>query len=514
MIYPLANINNNLHYCNNNVNNFIPNNYNLYNNFNNNLMNNNDNFALNIDNPKINNHYGISNDHQQYYNPNNFTESNPINNINWNLINGNIKKNLLENQQCNAIPQNQNNLQNINNIGYIHTLNTIGAYENQYNQLNHIDTFKNNEIISNFPNTYNDLNDINSRKQKIKLRPISCNYRANLSLLNDTRKNDVISYESIVKNIHNTNNYSNKRCDSSTGRILNEVYKPYNLEDYRKIANVKVELGSLGPNIGTKEWEEKQEKMKKMEEYANKIKNNKIILKTKKETPIELIEKEKILKKEISSRNKAYKYDSLVRGKIIKAISSNHINNEFTNGNLENIDVSEIIKNKEVNKILNKYNKENRELKYNYKEFNATKILDGNQANDSKSQSRIRSSGRIRNVKIQIHEKELNHNNQNLYQEKSINKVGFNDIQIHDSNNNNNEKQFSNNNYKNDDYLEKRKILNQIDDEFDLEYNYSSKIDNLNFIEKEINRENEIEKIQKKRLALASKINEIKESFL
>ena len=35
-------------------------------------------------------------------------------------------------------------------------------------------------------------------------------------------------------------------------------YKPYTLKDYKELEKVGVVLGGLGPNIGTKEWEEKK----------------------------------------------------------------------------------------------------------------------------------------------------------------------------------------------------------------------------------------------------------------
>ena len=100
-------------------------------------------------------------------------------------------------------------------------------------------------------------------------------------------------------------------------------YKPYSLKDYKQIASAKIVLGGLGPNTGTKEWEEKQRKMKKMEEYANSVSKNKIILKVKKEEPSQIIEREKKEKAENSVRTKAYEYARLIRPK-----SKTHFNNE------------------------------------------------------------------------------------------------------------------------------------------------------------------------------------------
>jgi hypothetical protein len=91
------------------------------------------------------------------------------------------------------------------------------------------------------------------------------------------------------------------------------VFKPYTLKDYKEISAAKIVMGSLGPNIGTKEWEEKNEKMKKMEEYANRLKKNKIDFKLKKEEPSEIIEREKKEKIEKSTRHRTHEYAKLVR---------------------------------------------------------------------------------------------------------------------------------------------------------------------------------------------------------
>jgi hypothetical protein len=111
-------------------------------------------------------------------------------------------------------------------------------------------------------------------------------------------------------------------------------YKPYSLKDYKQIASAKIVLGGLGPNTGTKEWEEKQKKMKKMEEYANSVIKNKII-KVKKEEPSQIIEREKKEKMENSVRTKAYEYARLIRPK-----SKTHFNNE---------DYQNISENKNIN---------------------------------------------------------------------------------------------------------------------------------------------------------------------
>ena len=62
-------------------------------------------------------------------------------------------------------------------------------------------------------------------------------------------------------------------------------------------------MGPLGANIGTKEWETKKEKMKRMESYSNRInQTHKGVTKLKKDTPKDEIEK--MLKKKMEENKK------------------------------------------------------------------------------------------------------------------------------------------------------------------------------------------------------------------
>ena len=73
-------------------------------------------------------------------------------------------------------------------------------------------------------------------------------------------------------------------------------------------------MGPLGANIGTKEWEEKKAKMKRMETYSNRInQTHKGITKLKKDSPQEEIEKNLKLKMENSHRYRTYEYGKLIR---------------------------------------------------------------------------------------------------------------------------------------------------------------------------------------------------------
>ena len=128
------------------------------------------------------------------------------------------------------------------------------SMNNNNNSMNN----NNNNNISNIQNNITINNNNNNPHKKIKLRPISANISR---LTSNTKESSRISNASYSL-------YHNSTIE----------YKPYTLKDYKELEKVGVVLGGLGPNIGTKEWEEKKKKMKKMEEYGNKInfKKNKI----------------------------------------------------------------------------------------------------------------------------------------------------------------------------------------------------------------------------------------------
>jgi len=91
-----------------------------------------------------------------------------------------------------------------------------------------------------------------------------------------------------------------------------ELFKTYTLKDYRELTASKVQMGSLGPNLGGPEWEERARKLKKKEEYSNSLKENKLKLIKVKGSPKEMLEKQ-ILDNVLHSKNhKAYEYSDIV----------------------------------------------------------------------------------------------------------------------------------------------------------------------------------------------------------
>ena len=72
-------------------------------------------------------------------------------------------------------------------------------------------------------------------------------------------------------NIYNKNIYQNKyEIGDNRQKIIDYGYKPYTIKDYKKV-NSEIVMGKLGANLGTKQWNEKRERMKKMSEYGKQL---------------------------------------------------------------------------------------------------------------------------------------------------------------------------------------------------------------------------------------------------
>lgn len=166
---------------------------------------------------------------------------------------------------------------------------------------------------------YNNNIQLPTPQSRTRLRPISSQSRMNTTNTNTT----------------NLSNLSSGRVCSaySRSRISTVEYKPYTLKEYKEMERVGVVLGGLGPNIGTKEWEEKKEKMKKMEEYAKRVGMLKNKIKKRKERVEDIIEKEKKKKIENSIRRRCYEYANLVRPKtrIEQRVNRTNLLNNNTN---------------------------------------------------------------------------------------------------------------------------------------------------------------------------------------
>ena len=180
--------------------------------------------------------------------------------------------------------------------------------------------------------------------------------------INNNMKNKVLSKS--VKRINNINNKISPPKQIKMKDYQFIEFHPYTLKDYKEMIRNPVVMGPLGANIGTKEWEEKKNKMKKMMNYSNNInREHKGINKLKKDTPKDEIEKLTKEKIEKSARHRTYEYGKLLRtGKykedfdekeynylnnskenkldVIQENEMNNFNNEESNNmnNINNID--------------------------------------------------------------------------------------------------------------------------------------------------------------------------------
>ena len=130
--------------------------------------------------------------------------------------------------------------------------------------------------------------------------------------INNNMKNKVLSKS--VKPINNINNKISPPKQIKMKDYQFIEFHPYTLKDYKEMIRNPVVMGPLGANIGTKEWEEKKNKMKKMMNYSNNInREHKGINKLKKDTPKDEIEKLTKEKIEKSARHRTYEYGKLLR---------------------------------------------------------------------------------------------------------------------------------------------------------------------------------------------------------
>ena len=193
------------------------------------------------------------------------------------------------------------------------------------NTYNHSQNSSNNSMINNSDMNNNSLinKTLTKREQdkeriqrsiSSKIRNANNNNKSNLATIQEqsTSKGPITNPESFAKRRGNSSNSNT----NTTNNYDNSNYKPYTVKDYKENFSDKIVLGSLGPNIGTKDWDEKHVKMKKMEDYATVInKTNQVVLRLKKETPQEKIEKLRLEHLERSNRHKAAEYGKLIKQK-------------------------------------------------------------------------------------------------------------------------------------------------------------------------------------------------------
>ena len=232
--------------------------------------------------------------------------------ITYKMKSKNISTNIKGQMQSNN-KGNKNQKANINmNLNNNKAKKKSPSPNNRYNNNN---IKNNNQVNANKSNKNNKMNQINNMNQ-IK----SYNYSPNKNVQN-------IQYNNNNNKINNKNNYNNNSPNKNQSKSLNRInniknisppknlpklkdyqfieFHPYSLKDYKELMRNPVVMGPLGPNIGTKEWEEKKKKMKKMMNYSNNVnKEHKGIKTLKKDTPKDEIEKR--IKENIEKNRELY----------------------------------------------------------------------------------------------------------------------------------------------------------------------------------------------------------------
>ena len=233
---------------------------------------------------------------------NNYENSkNRSNNINSNNPMVRNAKMILNNNMGNrekAKSARRNDVNKSNDVGYQGgqgLYNSNNYYNNMNNNYNMM--YGNNNMQMNLPQMNNQYNQFNNMNNKIN------------------------------------NNGSGKTKTPNANRRLKKPiteeymeFHPYTLKDYKELTRNPVVMGPLGANIGTKEWEMKRNKMKKMQNYSNNInKEHKGITSLKKDTPKDEIEKLTKQKIEKSIRHRTYEYGKLVRAGKYKDENENNL---------------------------------------------------------------------------------------------------------------------------------------------------------------------------------------------
>ena len=301
----------------------------------------------------------------QNYNPQNMNYGNPMYQMNPNQMYPNQmpmiqRQNPFNNQM---MMYNNNAYQGYNNMGMRPNVNN---YDNSKNKNNNNPIVNNAKMIIDNNNIAHKNNNMRQKAQSAKgstdinksnevgyqggqgaYNPPMNNY--NMGMNNNYNGFQMMnSPPQMYNQMNNQSSMKNKGSAKNPGMAhkipKNEndyqymEFHPYTLKDYKELIRNPVVMGPLGANIGTKEWEMKRNKMKKMQNYSNNInKEHKGITSLKKDTPKDEIEKLTKQKIEKSIRHRAYEYSKLVRAGKYKDENENIEKNDNL-GAIENDD--------------------------------------------------------------------------------------------------------------------------------------------------------------------------------
>ena len=269
-----------------------------------------------------------------------------------------VNMNINSNNKAKKKSPSPNNRYNNNNIKNINQINT---------NKNNIKTNKNNKISKN-----NNMNQIKSYNYSPNKNVQNIQYNNNYNKINLKNSNSNSANKNQSKSLNRVKNIKNISPPKNIPKLKDYQFiefHPYTLKDYKELVRNPVVMGPLGPNVGTKEWEEKKNKMKKMMNYSNNVnKEHKGIKTLKKDTPKEEIEKKLKENFEKSARHRTYEYGKLLRNgkykeefegkekdanKLNKSNDNNNNLNSIQENNQENNQENEVNNNDEENNNIN-----------------------------------------------------------------------------------------------------------------------------------------------------------------
>ena len=232
-----------------------------------------------------------------------------------------------------------------------------------------------------FPSKFDEYQNTNQISTKIYLENI---------------KND-LNFNTPKNHLNSPKNHLNSPKIISNENIFNNVsagYKPYTLKEFKEM-NKPVVLGKLGPNIGTKIWNEKKEKMERLKNYSNKINKNKIGLNSFKCDSIE----NEIKKNQIKNFEESKNFKSKNYGNVVRSFTFNY---------------------KKMEEIINKENKNDFQYEIRRNKTNKNKkleILNENFNNNFNN-----------NLNENFNNNNFNNNIENLFNKKNIYSQEFKNI--------------------------------------------------------------------------------------
>ena len=265
------------------------------------------------------------NNYENSKNKNNINNNNPmVRNAKMILDNNNMN---INNKKKREKAKSAKKISDINKSNDVPYQGGQGNYSNM--PLNNFNMGMNNM------NSMNDMNNMNFMNN-MNMNNMMYGNNSNIGMMNNSPQiynNQIMNnqYNNINMNNHLKHNNNaktpnmNKRIKKTNDYQYMEFH-PYTLKDYKELTRNPVVMGPLGANIGTKEWEIKRNKMKKMQNYSNNInKEHKGITSLKKDTPKDEIEKLTKQKIEKSIRHRTYEYGKLVRAGKYKDENENNL---------------------------------------------------------------------------------------------------------------------------------------------------------------------------------------------